>query len=146
MVWFLASAGHQHPWHGFSGFIWSLLSPRRDLNYLYHYTISVLKNYSISKLLHSILNKLSTTGTSSLWPSDVIWRIITWSTRVNVMACCLKAESHYLTQKWLLIIEVLTHWNRDKMAAILQTTFSNAFSWMKILRFHWSLFPMVQIL
>ena len=24
------------------------------------------------------------------------------------------------------------HWDRDKMAAIFQTTFSNAFSWMKI--------------
>ena len=41
----------------------------------------------------------------------------------------------------------LTHCGRDKMAAIFQTTFSNAFSWMKMfefrLRFHWSLFPMV---
>ena len=27
---------------------------------------------------------------------------------------------------------VLKHWGRDKMAAIFQTTFSNAFSWMKI--------------
>ena len=38
----------------------------------------------------------------------------------------------------------LTHWGRGKMAAIFQTTFSNAFSWMKMyefrLRFHWSLF------
>ena len=43
----------------------------------------------------------------------------------------------------------LTHWGRDKMAAISQTTFSNAFSWMKMfkfrLRFHWSLFPRVQL-
>ena len=35
------------------------------------------------------------------------------------------------------------------MAAIFQTTFSNAFSWMKmfkfLLRFHWSLFPRVQL-
>ena len=42
-----------------------------------------------------------------------------------------------------------THWGRDKMAAIFQTTFSNAFSWMKmfkfLLRFHWSLFPRVQL-
>ena len=30
------------------------------------------------------------------------------------------------------IILVSTHWGRDKMAAISQTTFSNAFSWMKI--------------
>ena len=38
----------------------------------------------------------------------------------------------------------LTHWGRDKMDAISQTTFSNAFSWMKMhefrWRFHWSLF------
>ena len=38
----------------------------------------------------------------------------------------------------------LTHCGRDKMAAIFQTTFSNAFSWMKMfklrLRFYWSLF------
>ena len=27
----------------------------------------------------------------------------------------------------------LTHWDRDRMAAILQTMFSNAFSWMKML-------------
>ena len=43
----------------------------------------------------------------------------------------------------------LTHWGRDKMAAISQTTFSSAFSWMKTfefwLRFHWSLFIRVQL-
>ena len=39
---------------------------------------------------------------------------------------------------------ILTHGGRDKMADIFQTTFSNAFSLMKIyefsIRFHWSLF------
>ena len=43
----------------------------------------------------------------------------------------------------------LTHWGRDKMAAIFQTTLSNGFSWMKMfkfrLRFHWSLLPRVQL-
>ena len=43
----------------------------------------------------------------------------------------------------------LTHWGRDKIDAILQTTFSNAISWMKIfefrLKFHWSLFLKVQL-
>ena len=42
----------------------------------------------------------------------------------------------------------LTHWGRDKMAAIFQTTFSNGFSWMKMFefrfKFHWSLFLRVQ--
>ena len=40
--------------------------------------------------------------------------------------------------------EMLTHWGRDKIDAISQTPFSNAFSWMKMnefrLAFHWSLF------
>ena len=44
----------------------------------------------------------------------------------------------------------LTHWGRDKMAAIFQTTFSNAFPRMKIyefrLKFHWSLFLRIQII
>ena len=39
---------------------------------------------------------------------------------------------------------LVTHWGREKMAAISQTTLPNAFSWMKILEFwlnfHWSLF------
>ena len=42
----------------------------------------------------------------------------------------------------------LTHRGRDKMAADILTTFSNAYSWMKIyvfrLTFHWSLFPRVK--
>ena len=44
---------------------------------------------------------------------------------------------------------LLTHWGLDKMAAIFQATFINAFSWMKMyesrLRFHWSLFLWVQL-
>ena len=43
----------------------------------------------------------------------------------------------------------LTHWGRDKMATIFQTTLSNAFSWMKMyefrLRFHRSLFLRFQL-
>ena len=43
----------------------------------------------------------------------------------------------------------LTHWGRDQIDAISQTTFWNAFSWMKMyelrLRYHWSLFLMVQL-
>ena len=42
-----------------------------------------------------------------------------------------------------------THWGRDKMADIFQTTFSNAFCWMKMyefrLKFHWSLFLRVKL-
>ena len=41
------------------------------------------------------------------------------------------------------------HWGQDNMAAISQTTLSNAFSWMKMLecrfKFHWTLFLRVQL-
>ena len=43
----------------------------------------------------------------------------------------------------------LTHWGRDKMAAVFQPTYSNGFSWMKLyefrLKFHWNLFLGVQL-
>ena len=43
----------------------------------------------------------------------------------------------------------LTHWGRDKMAAVSQTMFSNALSWMKMyefrLKFQWSLFLRFQL-
>ena len=43
----------------------------------------------------------------------------------------------------------MTHWGRDKMAAVSQTMFSNTFSLMKIyefrLKFHWSLFLRFQL-
>ena len=46
-------------------------------------------------------------------------------------------------------IYCLTHWGRDKMVAISQTTFLSAFSWMEMfefrLKFHWSLFLRVQL-
>ena len=42
-------------------------------------------------------------------------------------------------------VQTLTHWGRDKMAAIFQTILSNHFFRMKMfefrLRFHWNLFP-----
>ena len=47
-----------------------------------------------------------------------------------------------------LLLTWLTHWGRNKMAAVFQTKFWNRFYWMKIyefrLQFHWSLFLGVQ--
>ena len=46
-------------------------------------------------------------------------------------------------------VGALTYWGPDKMAAISETILSKAFSWMKMLefwlKFHWSLFPKVQL-
>ena len=64
------------------------------------------------------------------------------------------APGHQYLQCWVsthafAAVYELTHWGRDKIDAISQTTFSNAFSWMKMLelrlKFHWSLFPRVQL-
>ena len=56
------------------------------------------------------------------------------------------SRSHCQSPRWYEYFDNqsrgLTHWGRDTMAAISQTTLSNAFSWMKMLefglRFHWS--------
>ena len=44
---------------------------------------------------------------NSLWPSDAIWWQGSGSTLAQVMACCLMAPSHYLSQCWLIISEVM---------------------------------------
>ena len=89
---------------------------------------------------------------------------------VQVMDWCRQATIHYLSQCWHRslspygetklqhvkqtfsrinwevvnqFVSLLTHWGRDQIDAISPTTFSNAFSRMKMnefrVRFHWSL-------
>ena len=74
---------------------------------------------------------------------------------VNPNACNYSISMHWwksnsiLTVSFMINQHWLTHWGRDKMDAISQTTFSNACSWMKMfefrLKFHWSLFSRVQL-
>ena len=74
--------------------------------------------------------------------SDIFLRS-TWVSialvNLAILVCCDAART-----------KVLTHWGRDKMDAISQTTCSSTFSWMKIyefrLKFHWSLFLRVQLI
>ena len=47
--------------------------------------------------MQQYLDILSNTWINSMWPSAAIWRHGTWSTLVQVMACCLTASSQYLT-------------------------------------------------
>ena len=51
-----------------------------------------------------------------------------------------------LKTEYDIITPLLTHWGRDKMARILQMTFSDAYSWVKMciicLKVHLSLFLM----
>ena len=58
--------------------------------------------------LSSINGSLAST-INSLWPSDTIWRHRSGSTLAQVMACCLMAPSHYLTQCWLIIRKFSDH-------------------------------------
>ena len=56
---------------------------------------------------------------------------------------------HIYTFRYIYWALYLTHWGRDKMAAVSQTTFSSALSWMKIYeiwhKLHWSLFLRVEL-
>ena len=80
-----------------------------------------------------------------------------WRSAVQYPGTCLRGRNWRQCQGALTdkqhncsgICLLLTRWGRDEIDAILQTTFSNAFSWMKMywfrLKFHWSLFPSVQL-
>ena len=46
---------------------------------------------------------------NSLWPSDAKCRYRSGSTLAQVMACCQRAPSHYLNQRWLTINEIFWH-------------------------------------
>ena len=84
-----------------------------------------------------------------------IFSIQTWS---NIFAEVhyQKAELKVVSYQWLnkpfhkaqFECKSSTHWGGDKVAAVSQTTFSNAFYWMKMyefwFRFHWSLFLRLQ--
>ena len=73
-----------------------------------------------------------------LFTDDIIqngrWDLL----RVNPMGCSTHKRQ-----------SIVPHWGRDQIAAFSQATYSKAFSWMKMytfpLRFHWSMFPMVQL-
>ena len=93
-------------------------------------------------------------GTSYyIHPSYCFWQMTTYIFGGRGTIVC---ENENWDNKWIIGTVIIsigseaiisTHWGRDKMTAILHTTFSNAFSWMKLfafrLKFHWSLFPRV---
>ena len=83
----------------------------------------------------------------SKWP---LWLNKWFLERFNyVLRLFLCFQKHCLPELGMPPPMFKTHSNRDKMAVIYLTTFSNQFSWMKMykfwLRFHWSFFPRVQL-
>ena len=60
--------------------------------------------YLLCKLTGNIVVSIN-----PLWPSDAIWCLWSWSTLVQVMACCLTAPSHYQNQCWLIVDHTHRH-------------------------------------
>ena len=92
-------------------------------------------------------------GTAQATSHCLIRRWLCWFTDLYVSLGLIELKHQWYDS--LVIIEIRTdlhisgswrclpYWGRDKMDAILQETFSNAFSWMKMLefrvKFHWIL-------
>ena len=114
-----------HDWH-----LWLFCNSLTWSQYLAHTTLSLFGSTPAK------LNQL-------LWKQPSIWHLvlINW----EHLLCRL----WFMSSWWVQMNWWLTHWGRDKMAAILQTTFWNTFSWMKMyefwLQFHWMLFLRVQL-
>ena len=63
-------------------------------------------SYPCPKFKSLILFKIHLAHINLLWLNHTMWHHRTWSTLVQVMACCLIAPNHYLNQCWLLNSEV----------------------------------------
>ena len=111
--------------------------------------------------------QVSKNSSDFAWSSRPLW--LTWLTVVQFLVMGQQAtvlsylQVHWLTSSGIVHIDPwrvkfgpmhyntmgLTHWGRDAIDAITQTTFSSAFYWKKMfefrLKFHWSLFLRVQL-
>ena len=86
------------------------------------------------------LNKRVSKQSRRWWfetPSSALWRHCNENT---IWSCFKTLSSRQNCRLWLCDLK---HWGLGKMAILLQTTFSSAFSWMKMhefwLKFHWRL-------
>ena len=139
--------GSRH-WHisarSWAGFLELACSPQSDLIILSNIIVIIFDNLSIFRKhcyynwLNDILSTQREQGTLTvylLWPHH----------RGNVPRTPVAWGVSHMEDYDLL----LTHWGLDKMDTILQTTFSNALSWMKMFehrfKFHWNLFLRVQL-
>ena len=67
------------------------------------------QHYRSCCLIYDETNVDDWTKIHSLWLNDTIWQHSSWSTLVQVMACCLMVPSHYLNQCWLIFSKVQWH-------------------------------------
>ena len=79
-------------------------------------------------------------------PTEIIGNSIRCPTSIQYAALVILCEDNLLMFG---AFPIKTHWGPVKIAAIFQTTFPDAFSWMKMfkfrLKFHWRLFPRVEL-
>ena len=98
-----------YPFPNFNGV--TVEVPEWISNFIPYFIMDVITNpcwgWSVSMLIKGDTGR--SIQINPLWPSDVIWRQGYRSTLAQVMACCLTATSHYLSQCWLMISEVLWH-------------------------------------
>ena len=83
-----------------------VIATENHLNQWWHSVLTHMSHLSII-LAANIIPQLK-----PIRASDAIWRWRSWSTLVQVMACCLTAPSHYMNQGWLIISRVL--WNSSE--------------------------------
>ena len=72
------------------------------------------------------------------WPLFIPTYWDVWQIKATLwkMSIHINADWHRYASSWTVVGKLdLTHWGRDKMAAIYQTAFSNAFPWMKMYEF-----------
>ena len=101
MTWRRDEPGHQGAWY----------SPGRpgilELLRLWGEILTIASNFG--EHIYTVAAELIQCDVeifNSPWPDDSIWWHRTGSTLAQVMACCLLAPSHYLSQCWLLISKV----------------------------------------
>ena len=106
-------------------------------------------------LRHSIISKVIWVSTEfiSLLKYNIAWSSneLQWLdlTKVGYQKSSPSNRHQGNTPYCIMWFQHLTHWGSEKMDVISQTTFSGAFSWMKIfelrLKFNWSLFLRVHL-
>ena len=149
-----------------------IYAPGMSMNLIQTYeSMNLIQTYDRThwgQVTHICVSKLTTIGSDNSLLAGrrqaIIWSnagiLLNWTLGTNFSEILSEIDTFSFKQihlkmssgKWrpyCLGLNVLTHWGRDKMAAISQTTFANGFSGMKMYEFlstfHWSLFLEAQL-
>ena len=128
---------HCSPWitsfvftRGKNSWIVFLVNPCAGIMLVLEFNLSQSVDNGVSRdesICREHLWKTKKSYISSLWTSGVIWCPVHQSTLAQVMAYCLTAPSHYLSQYWLIIGRILchsslTHWGRVTHICVIELT------------------------